>query len=95
MDKKEANRLLQKTLEQFRQCSHKELQANMGNTHTFQVDGKSGIQYQIEIEVFWDDKIGQNIRVAGAIDDGGWQAFLPLSDSFIVRPDETNSAPSR
>lgn len=92
MDKKEAKYLLQKTIEQFMQCSYKELQASMGNTHTFQVDGESGVQYQIEIEVFWDGKIGQDIRVAGAIDDGGWQAFLPLSDSFIVRPDETNSA---
>jgi hypothetical protein len=89
MDNHEAKILLQKTLEQFRQYSFKELQASIGNIFTFQVDGGSGVQYQIEVEAFWDGKPGQDIMVVGAIDDGGWRAFSPLSDSFIIRPDGT------
>jgi hypothetical protein len=89
MDNNEAKILLQKTLEQFRQYSFKELQAIIGNILTFQVDGESGVQYQIEVEAFWDGKPGQDIMVLGAIDDGGWRAFSPLSDSFIISPDGT------
>lgn len=87
MDTKEANNLLQKTLEQFRQYSFSDLQARIGNTHTARLAGESGKQYQIEIEIFWDGQAGQNIRVLAAIDDGGWRAFLPLSDGFIIAPD--------
>ena len=89
MDNNEAKILLQKTLEQFRQYSFKELQASIGNIFTIQVDGESGVQYQIEVEAVWDGKPGQDIIVLGAIDDGGWRAFSPLSDSFIIRPDGT------
>ena len=89
MDNNEAKILLQKTLEQFRQYSFKELQGSIGNIFTFQVDGESGVQYQIEVEAVWDGKPGQDIIVLGAIDDGGWRAFSPLSDSFIIRPDGT------
>ena len=30
---------------------------------------------------------GGNVRVIGSIDDGGWRAFVPLSDSFIKAAD--------
>jgi hypothetical protein len=89
MDNNEARTILQKTLEQFRQYSFQELQAIIGNILTFQVDVASGEQYQIEVEAIWDGKPGQDIMVLGAIDDGGWRAFSPLSDSFIMRSDGT------
>jgi hypothetical protein len=37
----------------------------------------------------WDDDYQQNIRVMGAVDDGGWRAFMPLTDSFIMAPDSS------
>jgi hypothetical protein len=43
--------------------------------------------YQIEIEVFWDNQRGGNVRVMGSIDDGGWRAFMPLTRDFIKAPD--------
>jgi hypothetical protein len=49
--------------------------------------GESGTRYQAEIEVVWDDKRDGNLRVFAAIDDGGWRAFAPLTNSFIVAPD--------
>lgn len=47
----------------------------------------SGVPYQIEIQVFWDDQTEGDIRVLGAIDDGGWRSFVPLTVSFIMYPD--------
>ena len=45
-----------------------------------------GVTYQIEIEAFWDSEPGGDIRVLGSIDDGGWRAFAPLCDDFILTP---------
>jgi hypothetical protein len=51
------------------------------------VKGKSGIEYQVEIVAFWDDKPHGDLRVSGGVDDGGWRALHPLSDDFIMAPD--------
>lgn len=50
------------------------------------VTGTDGEQYQLEINVFWDCRKKENVRVMLAVDDGGWRAFVPLTDSFIVSP---------
>jgi len=52
-----------------------------------EVTGTSGTHYQIEVEIFWDNKPNGNARVLGLIDDGGIRAFLPLSEDFIMTPD--------
>jgi hypothetical protein len=51
------------------------------------VTAASGVRYQIELQAFRDDKRAKNLRVIGAIDDGGWSSYLPLTDNFIVAPD--------
>jgi hypothetical protein len=33
-------------------------------------------------------KYGGAIRVIGTVDDGGWRAFRPLTEDFIVGPNE-------
>jgi hypothetical protein len=38
---------------------------------------------------FWDGKKGADLRVMVAADDGGWRAFKPLTDDFVMRPDGT------
>ena len=43
----------------------------------------SGATYQLELQFFWDNQPGGNVRVMGSIDDGGWRAVVPLSRSFI------------
>lgn len=87
MNKQEAQSLLRACLARYREYSYAELKTRLGEIETCQVVGESGVQYQVEVQVFWDDKLQQNIRVMGAIDDGGWRAFLPLTDSLIMAPD--------
>ena len=89
MDKQEAKSLLSECLAGYRKYSHAELQTRLGEIDIFQVNGESGTQYQVEVQVMWDDNRQQNIRVMGAIDDGGWRAFLPLTDSFIMAPSDS------
>jgi len=39
------------------------------------------------MQVFVDDMSRQTLRVMGSVDDGGWRALSPLTDSFILAPD--------
>ena len=88
VDKQEAKRLLAKELEWWRQRPYVELASFVGQEPvTGEVQGAAGTSYQYEIQVFWDGKAGGNVRVVGAIDDGGIRAFLPLTDDFIMATD--------
>ena len=89
MDKTEARLLLQTQLQPWRRRSHAELANEVGHSHHFQLTAQSGTLYQGEIQVFWDAEPNGAIRVWGSIDDGGWRAFVPLTDSFILARDGT------
>jgi hypothetical protein len=49
--------------------------------------GPSSARYQLEFSFVWDDRPGGNVRVLGSIDDGRWQAFVPLTRDFIKAAD--------
>lgn len=87
MDKTEAKRILTERLELYRKRSHSELTQLITQPETLTVMGDSGTKYGLEFEVVWDHEPGKDLRVIGSIDDGGWRAFCPLSDDFIMRND--------
>ena len=87
MDKTEAKKILSQHLEQYRKRSHSELTQLIDQPETLTVTGVSGTQYGLEFEAFWDHQRGQDLRVIGSIDDGGWRALSPLSEDFIMRND--------
>ena len=89
MDNAEAKALLQSHLQTYRARSYAELAALIDSVQVAQLAGAGGVEYQVEINFAWDDRAGGNIRVIGSIDDGGWRAFIPLCDSFIMAPDGT------
>jgi hypothetical protein len=61
----------------------------IGRPNVKNLVSESGVNYQIEFSVFWDSKPEENLRIMASIDDGGCRAFLPLTESLIMRPDET------
>lgn len=87
MDNREASLLLTETLARYRTLPCSELRARIGEVICGEVAGASDTKYQIEVNFDWDDRPRGDIRVIGSIDDGGWSAFLPLCDSFIMAPD--------
>jgi hypothetical protein len=93
MDEVEARSILDDTLSRLRGLAFSELvERYLGEIDAFEVAGRSGAEYQIEVEAFWDDPRvqGGNLRVMAAIDDGrGWRSIAPLTDSFIKAPDGT------
>ena len=63
------------------------LAGTIGRVDVRSARGSDGRVYQIEIEAEWDDQPGGAVRVVGAIDDGSFRDFLPISAEFIVAPD--------
>jgi hypothetical protein len=89
MDKNEARAILATHLDSFRARRYDELVALIGDVQVAEVVGRSGTEYQIEVEVRWDSpREKTDVRVLGAIDDGHLPgAIIPLCESFIVSPD--------
>jgi hypothetical protein len=87
MDREEALGLLNAKLDDYRQMTYSELISKIGTNQVVEVGGPSGTEYQIEIQVMWDHKPNGDIRILGAVDDGGLRAFMPLCSDLIVRPD--------
>ena len=93
MDKEEARNILAEHLARYRTRSYSELVRMVSVKHvdTFEVTGASGTTYQLEFQFFWDGRPEGKIRVMGSIDDGGWRAFLPMTDDFILGPEEEST----
>jgi len=89
MDKAEAKLLLGRELNAFAALSYSELAGKIGRIEVKTLAGESGAVYQIEIDVLRDDRPDGNLLILASIDDGGWHAFLPLTESRIKRTDGT------
>lgn len=87
MNKQEAKRILDDEKHQLRMRPFSELSRLVSAPKTVEIRGDSGVLYQLETEAVWDDKTEGHLRVIVSIDDGGWRALSPMTDSFIVAPD--------
>ena len=46
-----------------------------------------GEQYELEIEAFWDDRPGGDLRVMVSLFTGGfWRRISPFTEDFIISP---------
>jgi hypothetical protein len=87
MDKKEAQQLLKARVDQLRAISYHDLLGLLDKETVIEGEGASGRRYSIETSVFWDGAKDRDLRVIVAIDDGGWRAYAPMTDDFIMAPD--------
>lgn len=88
MNTAEAREIIVNELSEYRRCPYDQLRALVGSPkRSREVEGRLGNRYHVDIQVHWDAKPDGNVRVIGCIDDGGWRAFLPLSESFIKARD--------
>ena len=91
MDRGEAGRIGDEILSQLRTVPYAELVDRLlGEIEVREVTGPSGVDYQAEIQAFWDSGRGGNLRVFVGVDDGTLRgAFKPELRSFILAPDGT------
>lgn len=87
MNEIEAKSILVRELSRYRERAYSELLSLLDRSETFELASPSGVTYQIEMQVFFDDESQRALRVIGAIDDGGWRALKPMCDDFIMAPD--------
>ncbi len=87
MDKDKARAVLLERLRPYRAKTYGDLKGLIGEIDVQQIENPDGPDFQIEIQAYWDHKPDGNVCVWGAIDDGGWSAFAPLSNGFIMAPD--------
>ncbi len=87
MNEIEAKSILEQELSRYRECSYSELLSLVDRSETVERASPSGVIYQIEMQVFFDDESQRTLRIMGAIDDRGWRALKPMCDDFIMAPD--------
>jgi hypothetical protein len=84
-----ATELIKDELQRLRLLNYSELVRLIGEDQISTPLGSDGKEYQMEVDVFWDEEKGGDVRVIVAVDDGGLRAFVPLTSDFIMRSDGT------
>lgn len=89
MNELEAKSILAEQIRELRTRSYAELRSWILEEKDLHdnIKGRSGVDYQVEVQVLWDAQPHHDIRVLASIDDGGWRACIPLCDSFIIASD--------
>jgi hypothetical protein len=89
MDRREAAAVAERVLAELRDVPYDALiERLLGEIEVREVTGGSGIEYQVEIQGFWDDGRPGDLRVLVGVDDGSFGgAFSPVDRAFIVAPD--------
>ena len=94
MDRVEAARLLRREMIRFARRPPAELARLIDEIDAYEVEGADGVRYQVEVEAIWVEEPGGPIQVLAGIDDGSFRgAFLPVTDGFVTRPDDTVDPP--
>ncbi|MCA1833341.1 MAG: hypothetical protein ABR548_06660 [Actinomycetota bacterium] len=89
MNRAEAQRVIGAVLDELRDMSYDELvETFLDDPHAREIEGPdSGTLYRVEIEAFWDDREGENLRVLVAVDDGnGLRGYVPVTEDFTIAP---------
>jgi hypothetical protein len=81
-----ARKLLKDELESLKTRPYSFFAQSVNRTTHKKIIGQDGANYQIEIEVFWDNRRGGDIRVLGSVDDGQSRAVGPVTEDFIITP---------
>ncbi len=91
MNIEEAEGVLGVELERLMKESYDNLKKVMGGAsrvQTFDIEGPSGVEYDVEVEAVWVDKEDGDILVNVAVFDKGWTSMVPVGGSFIITTED-------
>ena len=89
MDRDKAFEVLDDILDDHRKMSYSELSAKIGHEESMTIVSSSGDEYQIDIEIRWDDEPGGHVQVMGSIDDGILRDTCTMvTNHLIMEPEE-------
>ena len=89
MNKEKASKILLEQLEKIKAIPYAQLVTFVLKDESVSYEVNDGdTTYEIKLLYYWDSGKPGNIRVIGNINvAGGWSAYRPHSEDFIVRPD--------
>ncbi|MFC8620249.1 hypothetical protein ACFT9M_28070 [Micromonospora purpureochromogenes] len=90
LDREVAARLAEERLDEWRRLGHHHWRAMVDQRERRDVTGADGRRY-IVVSSGLDDGDGR-VRIAVAVDDGGWSALAPVVRDEISRPDGSGTA---
>jgi len=83
MRKKKAEEIIESKLKEIENTPYEELKNYIGEDYYKKFEEK---EYWGDIQVLWDDKPNENIRVMGSISYSFFTSFFPICDSYIITP---------
>ncbi len=85
MNKVIAKRVLSEAMSPWRDQAYEALAQKVDlEPERYEIEAEDGRQYQVEVEIMWDDKPGGTVRVLGSVDDGGFRAYFPMIECILV-----------
>lgn len=88
MEKKAIEEIIAKEMADLRMQSYESLRKDfLDNPQAKEMTGSDGKQYEVEVEAFWDDRPGGNLRVFVLVSGSSlWRTIKPYGDTFIISP---------
>ena len=76
--------LLKPIMDEYKKFSYLFWKQHLNTVITFEGKSDSGEDYQVEIQPVAEKSVVESIRVLFSIDNGGWRAYSPITDSFSL-----------
>jgi hypothetical protein len=86
MNKVKVQSILEEQFSKFVRQSYAQLAELISHPKHITVQASSGVQYQIEFNIFYDSGAREDLRIVGSINSGGWLAFMALTKTLIMKP---------
>ncbi|HTB58471.1 MAG TPA: tetratricopeptide repeat protein [Polyangia bacterium] len=83
----EAKDVLRAHMTTYRQQTHKDLAGLVNKRMASRLRSPAGTEYDVMLEVRWDDQPLGDVFVYGTINDHGWRACQGVNESFSKAPD--------
>jgi hypothetical protein len=88
MEKKVAEEIIENEIAILRKCLYQSLRDKfLDNPQVKEIMGSDGKNYEVEIEAFWDDRPGGDLRVIVNVSGKSmWRTISPYTENFIISP---------
>jgi len=83
----EAREVLREYVAPYRRRTHTELAGLVNKRLATRLRGPSGGEYDVTLEVRWDDQPLEDVCVSAAINDQGWKAAQDIYEIFSMSPE--------
>ena len=92
MDREQLREALDREIDEWARASFEDLRSRLREVCAYE-RGEGESRYQVEVVLL--EATAEYVNVSIAVDDGGWSAFKPVSENFLVFRDSNVERPMR